>query len=231
MVPDLPGTGMATIAFAAALGYALLAVVSHVRRAPLALVPYTAALLATGLWLALTAAAGPGSITALLGEAVRNLAWLWFMAAIAGRHESGRRISPLGWIYVGLCGVQALIAAMLILSVVTTKYPPVFFGPALSSLQMLFAAGALVLVHNLVEAGRVEERRTLTMPLAAICKAFMVLSYRPRIWMTPRTRSSSRSSIFCISNQPKSSKSKSVALSKKAIMPIWLLSIQVCLGV
>jgi hypothetical protein len=165
---DVPGTGMAGVTLAAAFAYVALAGVSHVRRAPIAMRSYVVALLATGLWLALSAIYGLYAVHAQLGEAARNLGWLWFMAAVAGRRDDNQRISPLGWVYIGLFGVQGVIASLLLVFVTLLNTPPVFFGPALASLQMLFAAGALVLVHNLFEAGRGEDRRALTLPLAAM---------------------------------------------------------------
>lgn len=158
--------GLATVSLIGSLSYAAIAAGSVLRRMPLARAPYVAALIGMGLWLAALGLAGSGSVSAWVGEAIRNLGWLWFMASVAGRREGDRGISQIGWIYVGLFFVEAVVAALLLLPAVLGH--TVAFGHTLDTLQMLFSAGALVLLHNLFEAADADERRGLTLPLAAI---------------------------------------------------------------
>lgn len=159
-------SGMATVSLVGSLAYAALAAGSVLRRMPLARAPYIAALLGMGLWLAALGLAGIGSVSASVGEAIRNLGWLWFMASIAGRREGDRGISQIGWIYIGLFSVQTVAAALQLLPAMLGHQAD--FGHTLDTLQMLFSAGGLVLLHNLFEAADADERRGLTLPLAAI---------------------------------------------------------------
>lgn len=151
----------------AAFAMVALAFGSVSRRGARRSLPYAAALAAAGLWLALLAIMGPMTPLGWIGEAGRNLLWLWFMASIAGKRGEGRRISPLGWIYIILFGVESMLAAVIATRVIggTALVDP---SHMLDTLQMLFAAGAIVLVHNLYDAARPEERRALSLPLAAL---------------------------------------------------------------
>lgn len=128
---------------------------------------YPVALLATALWLAALAVYGSGHGAGMIAEAVRNLAWLWYMAALAGQHEERTGVTPIGSIYVGLGAIEALKGGLLVnAGLAGTALVPL--AHTLDTLGMLFAAGALVLLHNLVDAGRADERRSLTLPLGAL---------------------------------------------------------------
>ncbi len=133
------------------------------RRAP----AYPVALAATAMWLVALGSFGAGHGAALIMEAARNLAWLWYMATIAGRHDERQGVTPIGAIYVGLAAIEALKAGLLITAGMrgTALHP---LTHMLDTLGLLFAAGALVLLHNLVEAGRADERRAMSLPLGAL---------------------------------------------------------------
>ncbi|QJQ31096.1 PEP-CTERM system histidine kinase PrsK [Sphingomonas lacunae] len=158
--------GLAVVSLVGSFSYAALAVLSVLRRMPLARAPYVAALLGMALWLGALGLTGIGSVSGWIAEAVRNLAWLWFMASIAGRRTGDEGISQIGWIYIGLFFVETVIAALLLLP--TLLGGNANMDHALDTLQMLFCAGGLVLLHNLFEAADADERRGLTLPLAAI---------------------------------------------------------------
>ncbi len=156
----------ALLALIAALAFTGLALVSIVRRSTFGQRAYPVALLATAGWLFALAIVGPNHVGSALAEAARNLAWLWFMAAVAGGREAEGRIGPIGWIYIGLCTIEAALAVMIAMADVTLLAGQVLH--TLYTLQMLFAAGALVLLHNLAESGRPDERRGLGLPLGAL---------------------------------------------------------------
>lgn len=158
--------GLAIVSLVGSLAFAGLAAASALRRMPLARAPYLSALVGMGLWLGALGLAGSGSVSGWIGEALRNLGWLWFMASIAGRREGDRGISQIGWIYVGLFFLQTVVAALLIVPAVLGQSGDI--GHTLYTLQMLFSAGGLVLLHNLFEAADADERRGLTLPLGAI---------------------------------------------------------------
>ena len=151
----------------AAAGFAALFVESLWRRRPARPYSYAAALGATFLWLLAEVLLGWQHPLTALSEAVRNLAWLWFMASIAGQREAGARLSAVGWIYVGLFALNLLTGIIGWvgagekgnLSAIALGLPPA---------KMLFVAGALVLLHNLYDSARVDERRSLSLPIAAM---------------------------------------------------------------
>ncbi len=160
------------LATIAAIAFLTLAVSRLARGTGLPHGPYLFALTATLIWTIAIVGLGPMSVGALAAEAMRNIGWLWLMAAIAGRRPGGR-MAAVGAIYFGLFGLQIALAMLLGLLIVVAPDAQSMrglrdVGHIIAALQMLFAAGALVLLHNLVDAARVEERRALTLPLAAL---------------------------------------------------------------
>lgn len=156
----------ALLALIAALAFTALALASVVRGSMFGHRAYPVALAATAVWLFTLGIAGPGHVGSVLAEATRNLAWLWFMAAVAGGREAPGRIGPVGSIYIGLCALEAALGILVAMTSSTALLPAM--AHMLHILQMLFAAGALVLVHNLVASGRPDERRGLALPLGAL---------------------------------------------------------------
>ncbi len=128
-------------------------------------ISYTAALAATAIWLLAETVIGWAEFATTMAEIVRNLSWIWFMASIAGRRDDGGRLSTLGWVYVTLFSLNLISLAMLLLSpaggenVMVRAMPPV---------NMLAAAGALVLLHNLYASARPDERRALALAVSAL---------------------------------------------------------------
>jgi putative PEP-CTERM system histidine kinase len=128
---------------------------------------YIAALVATALWLGAEALWGWSDARTAMAETLRNLGWLWFMASIAGQRESGRRLSAVGFIYVGLFALNLLTGVVGLLATVgAADISPVAL--AMPPAKMLFVAGALVLLHNLYDSARVDERSALSLPIAAM---------------------------------------------------------------
>lgn len=147
----------------AALGFALLIIDALVRRERPVAAAYLAALTGTLLWLVAEIGAGWSSPPALLAESARNLGWLWFMASIAGERGDRGRLSAVGWIYVCLSGLTMVSG---VIGWWLPESPEA--AQLLAPLRMLFAIGALVLLHNLYDAARPEERRQLSLPVAAL---------------------------------------------------------------
>jgi putative PEP-CTERM system histidine kinase len=159
--------GHAITALVAAILFLALGLATVVRRSGRSAIALVTAFALSATWLFAIAAQGAGSAEALAMEPVRNLGWLWFMASIAGSRGGGQRISAVGWIYIGLFAIQCMIATMVIVAT-AFRHPLAGLEETITSLQMLCAAGALVLVHNLFEAGRADERKALTLPLGAL---------------------------------------------------------------
>ncbi len=170
VVPTSEGD-MAIVALTAAVLLCAVAVATATRHTAIARRPYLAALLVSAIWLLAGALTGADSIITWITEAARNLCWLWFMAAIAGARDKGSRTSPIGWIYIGLFAIEAVLAALLVGIVISGNPPleaPRRIEHMLETSQMLFSAGVLVLLHNLIEAGRADERRALVLPMSAL---------------------------------------------------------------
>ena len=152
----------------ALLGIAALLATAMLRRERAGAMPYVAALLLTAAWLFAELWWGLLSGAAALSESARNLGWLWFMASIAGRRGAGQRmVGAVGWIYAGLLSITLLTGVVSALLPVGAMAMPTV-GRLLPPVQMLFASGGLVLLHNLFESARGDERRVLALPLAAI---------------------------------------------------------------
>lgn len=164
---DLPSVWVTGLAFAATVAFTALALRTMLRPGVFGRWPIAAALLATAVWLLGEGLLGAQLVSSWISEAIRNLFWLWFMAAIAGQRDDARKIGAVGWIYIGLFVIEAVMAVTIAFAA-TSGEPLDALTHVLATMQMLFAAGALVLVHNLIDAGRVEERRTLMLPMAAL---------------------------------------------------------------
>ncbi|MFM6854252.1 MAG: XrtA/PEP-CTERM system histidine kinase PrsK [Sphingopyxis sp.] len=164
---DLINTSGVAAALLAAIGFAVMAIKLWMRGSPFGRAPYATALTMMTLWLLLCGLLGGATLATWIVETARNLSWLWFMAAIAGTRERGRWPSAIGWIYIGLFAIEAVLGAVLVGATLSNS-PVRYVAHSVNTVQMLFSAGALVLVHNLTDAARPDERRALSLPMAAI---------------------------------------------------------------
>lgn len=151
----------------AAAGFAGLLVHSLLRRDAERSVSFIFALATTLAWVSAEIWWGWQDARTEFVEAIRNVGWLWFMARIAGQREPGNRLSAVGWIYIGLFVVNLLVGIVGWLGA-GTQGPWSAAVLALPPAKMLFVAGALVLVHNLYDSARVNERRALSLPIATM---------------------------------------------------------------
>ncbi|MGK2910147.1 MAG: XrtA/PEP-CTERM system histidine kinase PrsK [Sphingobium sp.] len=129
-----------------------------------------AAVAFTALWALYTAF---GSVTrpiSGLSENLRNGAWLLFMFVMLRRGEGRRSGHPVSitWIY-------ALLGGVLVLQTTADLLPPAIIADSFHSvvmfslsLRMMFAAGALVLVHNLFTISAPEGRARIALVMAAL---------------------------------------------------------------
>ena len=126
-----------------------------------------AALAATALWGVLAAATGPDGAPAAFAESLRNLAWLFFVFRL---FESAA-LDKLRPLFAALAFVGLLHPALhLIAGPVPAGHAaqPVIFHLAVM-FRVLFATGALVLLHNLYAgSGSDARRRWSAMALAAM---------------------------------------------------------------
>lgn len=155
------------LALTTALAFAGLAMAAMVRRRPFTHPAYPLALVVISGWLLTGRAFGVDSAATQGLEAVSNLLLLWFLSSLAERERGTRRVSSVGWIYIGLFAVQLVVVAALVLPLVfgvPATVQVTGFEPA----NMLVTAGALVLLHNVFDASRGDERQQLTWPLTAL---------------------------------------------------------------
>jgi putative PEP-CTERM system histidine kinase len=171
-MPLVPASLLMAATVAGAVAFVALALAVFARPATFRRWPLACALGATGLWLLLCASEGHGSVGPMLGEVLRNLCWLWFMAAIAGGREEGYRVTPIGVIYIGLFTLENALG-LIAIAVLASGGKVAALESVSDTVHMLFAAGALVLLHNLIEAARAEERKALALPLGALCAMWM----------------------------------------------------------
>ncbi|MCB2048044.1 MAG: PEP-CTERM system histidine kinase PrsK [Novosphingobium sp.] len=132
-------------------------------------VPVLVALAITSAW-SLVAAGFFAYPLTTLAESARNLAWLcvlYRLFAGDGRHT---RLAPIRPVVIALVFVEALIVVM---TVVIARAPA---NPQLTLiassfeavLRLLFAVGALILVHNLYASASTESRASLRWPASAL---------------------------------------------------------------
>jgi putative PEP-CTERM system histidine kinase len=131
------------------------------------------ALAFTSLWGIATIIAGPIGYASQVAETIRNLTWLSFLYALlksGGRTEQPRTILM---IYGALALV--LLCQPFVDGAVTYVVSVPEYGVAISAAEqssrlfrMLFAIGAVVLVHNLYTGTSPEARWGLSLPMAAL---------------------------------------------------------------
>ena len=157
---------------AAAFGYAALAIwVVHqygwANRQQIVLI---AAMALTAIWALAATISGPASNVALFAESARNLSWLGFMFFLLRAGEGRQQPRTINMIYVVLFLVllcQPVIDAFNFSTILSTQAGQVALQSALL-LRMIYAIGALVLVHNLYTVSAPEARWGISLPMAAL---------------------------------------------------------------
>ena len=127
------------------------------------------AFVATAAWALTVALEGPGAMVASLAESTRNLAWLGFMFVMLKRGNAGTG-GPRATV-VGVYGLLALAlagqtAADLLVPTPAPGGGITFYVVIL--FRMGFAAGALLLVHNLYSAAASGARWGIRLPMIAL---------------------------------------------------------------
>ncbi len=157
---------------AAAFAYAALAIwVVHqygwANRQQIVLI---AAMALTAIWALAATISGPASNVALFAESARNLSWLGFMFFLLRAGEGRQQPRTINMIYVVLFLVllcQPVIDAFNFSTMLSTQAGQVALQSALL-LRMIYAIGALVLVHNLYTVSAPEARWGISLPMAAL---------------------------------------------------------------
>jgi len=124
----------------------------------------------TGFWALSVSVEGPFSAIANFSETLRNMGWLVFMFVLLRTGEGRDEPKTVNIIY-------AALAFVLISQIVVDALIPIFEGsPRLGGmalytalvLRMIFAIGALVLVHNLYSISAPETRWGIRLPMASL---------------------------------------------------------------
>jgi putative PEP-CTERM system histidine kinase len=168
VLPFIGFWGHAAVAFAyAALAIWLLHKYGTRNRQQVMLI---AAMALTALWGIISTVAGPLSLAALCAESARNLAWLCFMFFLLRSGEGREQPRTINMIY----GV--LLVVLLFQPVNDTAVA--IFGNASDgadlatqsamTMRMIYAVGALVVVHNLYTVSAPEARWGISLPMAAL---------------------------------------------------------------
>ncbi len=128
------------------------------------------ALAATAVWSIVVAALGLDSSLALFAQTARDLAWLWVLHnlfAADGRHESVRMVRPvIGALVLVECLQPVLLYLDMRVAVSAEQQGLVFQARAM--FDVLFATGALVLLHNLYVGASAETRQALRWSAATL---------------------------------------------------------------
>jgi putative PEP-CTERM system histidine kinase len=129
------------------------------------------ALLMTSVWGIANVAIGPAALITSFAETMRNLGWLGFLYALLHAGESHKHPHTITMLYVALLFVllfQPLID--LVLLALPANYALIAEASArtIQLLRMLFAIGAIVLVHNLYTVSAPEARWGISLPMAAL---------------------------------------------------------------
>ena len=135
----------------------------------------TTALAITSLWAFFAVVEGPASNLALVGETLRNLGWLSFMFVLLKSGSAEKQPRVLTVIYAILLIVllcQPVIDTASFAFVDGSRAENVTLQAALTT-RMIFAAGALVLVHNLYTVSAPETRWGISLPMAALAAMWM----------------------------------------------------------
>ena len=146
---------------------------------------------ATALWGIASAAVAPAAVVADYAETLRNIAWLGFMYALLRGGEGERRMWALRAVYAALL----LVAAVQLGIGIAVPYLPTdgdvggLLMQATFGMRMMFATGALVLVHNLYTAASSDARAGIGLPMTALAVMWAydlnlyTLSYLAGDWM------------------------------------------------
>lgn len=172
----------------AGVAFTLLAIITAQRTQHKRLSMIIAALF-TAAWAVIAAARGPQDMAAMVAEIVRDAGWLCFLYMLPDATRSAKR--PARAVYLALSGVLIVNAALVLGGAMLL--PRTGLGAVLIAdftLRMIFAVGALVLIHSLYGAVDQATRARLGAAMAALAAFFAydlnlyTFSYLSHGWAT-----------------------------------------------
>lgn len=137
-----------------------------------------AALAATAFWGIVICIAGPATFGAAIAETIRNLAWLAFLYALHRSVEGIEQPRTMTMTYGALLLVLILqpvfdFAVFFASSRAELLVAAAAIEQSAQLLRMIFAIGAVVLVHNLYSGSAPEARWGVSLPMAALAAMWM----------------------------------------------------------
>ncbi len=128
------------------------------------------ALSLTAIWGFSVVSLGSDSIIALLSESIRNFGWLGFLYFLLRSGEGRQQPKSLNYIYLSLVSVILfqITIDLLIYFVALNSDAAELIVYSSYMFRMLFAAGALVAVHNLYTVSAPNARWGISLPMAAL---------------------------------------------------------------
>ncbi len=159
-----------------AAGYAALAVwIIHWMRArnesSAVQIGFIGALFTTAMWSLTSMAIPDGSALTLAFQTLRNAAWLLFMLLLPRQLRGEHGLSAAGYVYTALFTVIVIELMLLFIrpagmSWTAMKAQP--YGELLDMLNMIFAIGALMLVHDIYRSSDKDARWGIALPMGAL---------------------------------------------------------------
>ncbi|WP_374610794.1 XrtA/PEP-CTERM system histidine kinase PrsK [Sphingorhabdus sp.] len=135
-----------------------------------------AALSATAFWGIATILGGPGSLLASSGETLRNMGWLAFLFALLSNGEGKQHPRTIRMLYGALFLAlifQPIIDFALLAALPDSAEASAAAAKTVQLLRMIFAIGAIVLVHNLYTVSAPEARWGISLPMVALAAIWM----------------------------------------------------------
>jgi putative PEP-CTERM system histidine kinase len=129
------------------------------------------ALSISSIWGIATVAAGANSLLASCGETLRNLGWLGFLYALLSHGEGDQHPRTIKMLYGALLMallLQPLIDIGLMALLPNSEAAAAAAAKSVQLLRMIFAVGAIVLVHNLYTVSAPDSRWGISLPMAAL---------------------------------------------------------------
>lgn len=168
LLPFLSFWGHIAVGFAyAALAIWLVHKYGSINRQQIILI---AAMALTSLWGIAATISGPLSLAASWAESARNLAWLGFMFFLLRSGEGREQPRTINMIYI--------VLLVVLLCQPVNDWAVTFLGAngvgtdiaiqSAMTLRMIYAVGALVLVHNLYTVSAPDARWGVSLPMAAL---------------------------------------------------------------
>ncbi len=127
-------------------------------------------LILTAIWGFVVISFGTGSVAAAQAESIRNIGWLGFLYFLLRSGEGREQPGSLNFIYLSLIIVILfqMIVGIIAYNIGLEPNSNSLIASSSFVMRMIFAAGALVAVHNLYTVSAPDARWGISLPMAAL---------------------------------------------------------------